>query len=52
MREEIVYKVRLTDLRLQDNYYQFSALTEDDRRIFTNKAEKVRPYEFPDSVHL
>ena len=52
MREEIVYKVRLTDLRLQDSYYQFSALTEDDRRIFINKPEKVRPYEFPDSVHL
>ena len=37
VREEIVYKVQLTDLRLQDNYYQFSALTEDDRQIFSNR---------------
>lgn len=29
-REEQVYKVQLTDLSLQDTYYQFSALTEDD----------------------
>ena len=36
MREEVVYKVQLTDLNLQDTYYQFSALTEDDRRIFRN----------------
>lgn len=36
IREEIVFKIQLTDLRLQDTYYQFSALTEDDRRIFGN----------------
>lgn len=52
VREEIVFKVQLTDLRLQDAYYQFSALTEDDRAIFSNKQQLVRPYEFPDSVHM
>jgi len=30
-REEQVYKVQMTDLSLQDTYYQFSALTEDER---------------------
>lgn len=52
VREEKVYKVRLTDLRLQDNYYQFSALTEDDRTIFGNREHLTRPYEFPDSNHM
>lgn len=28
LREEIVYKVQLTDLYLQDSYFQFSELTE------------------------
>ena len=50
IREEIVYKVQLTDLRLQDTYFKFSALTEDDRRIFSSKHMKNRPYEFPDHV--
>lgn len=52
VREEVVYKVQLTDLRLQDTYYQFSALTEDDRQIFKNEFEQIRPYEFPDHVHM
>ena len=52
VREEIVNKVYLTDLRLQDTYYQFSALTEDDRRIFNNRYEMIRPYEFVDNIHL
>jgi len=52
MREEIVYAIELTDLRLQDTYYQFSALTEDDRQIFSIQSRKNRPYEFPDNVHM
>lgn len=52
IREEVVYKVKLTDLSLQDKYYQFSALTEQDLRIFSNVFQKTRPYEFPDRVHV
>ena len=52
IREEIVYKVQLTDLRLQDTYFKFSALTEDDRRIFSSKHTLNRPYEFPDNVQM
>ena len=42
----------MTDLRLQDSFYQFSELTEDERRIFNNRYQKSRPYEFPDNVHV
>lgn len=52
VREELVYKVQLTDLNLQDTYYQFSGLTEDEIRIFQNLHVNNRPYEFPDNVHL
>ena len=52
IREEAVYKVRLTDLELQDEYYQFSQLTEDKMRIFGNSFQFSRPYEFTDRVHL
>ena len=52
IREEIVYKVQLTDLRLQDSYFKFSQLTEDDRRIFSSHHVKNRPYEFPDNVQM
>jgi hypothetical protein len=37
---------------LQDAYYQFSELTEDDRRIFKNTHVYSRPYEFFDNVHM
>ena len=52
LREEIVYKVQLTDLDLQDSLYQFSGLTEEVSRIFSNVQHTIRPYEFPDNVHL
>ena len=52
IREELVYKVQLTDLELQDSYYQFAMLTEDEVQIFGNKYLYSRPYEFPDNVHL
>ena len=47
-----MFKVQLTDLELQDSYYQFSALTEDEVQIFANRYQLMRPYEFPDHVHL
>lgn len=52
LREEKVYSVKLTDLGLEDLLYQFSGLTEQDRRIFRNEFIVNRPYEFPDYVHL
>lgn len=27
-------------------------MTEDDRRIFSNRISHTRPYEFPDSTHM
>ena len=47
-----MHKLQLTDLNLQDQYYQFSKITEDDRRIFSFDQKQSRPYEFPDRVHL
>lgn len=52
LREEVVYKIQLTDLSLQDTYYQFSALTEQDLRTFKNVFQMTRPYEFKDRVHV
>ena len=52
LREEVVYKIYLTDLYLQDNHFQFSDFTEDELRIFSLKYDVKRPYEFFDSVHL
>ena len=51
VREEVVYKVQLTELELQDYYYQFSQLTQDDRQIFKNTWSQTRPYEFKDLNH-
>ena len=44
--------MQLTDLDLQDTYFEFSALTEDEFQIFGNRFQLIRPYEFPDHVHL
>ena len=53
MREEVVYQVQLTQLQLQDEYYQFSQITEDQQTIFSNKQSWRRPLEFEDvSLHL
>jgi len=52
MREEVVFKVQLTDLSLQDSLYQLGTLTEDKHRIFSNKQDKIRPYEFVDRVQM
>ena len=52
VREEYVYSVQITHLNLQDNYFQFSALTEDSMEIFTCKYEKTRPYEVQDNVQV
>ena len=52
LREEIVYDIEITQLGLQDSQYQFSSLTEDDRRIFTSKFARTRPYEYYDNVHI
>ena len=39
-------------MSLQDKVFQFSGLTEDEEQIFSNVFQTVRPYEFPDRVHL
>ena len=53
VREEIVHKVYLTDLRLQDEeYIQIGDYTEDNVVTFNHKHTANRPYEFPDNVHL
>ena len=52
LREEIVYQVQLTSLQLQDDYYQFSHLTEDETTIFSHFRTVGRPYEFKDRTHV
>lgn len=53
VREEIVHKVYLTDLRLQDEeYIQIGDYTEDNIVTFNHKHTANRPYEFPDNIHL
>ena len=52
LREEIVYQVQLTNLQLQDEYYQFSHLTEDETTIFNHFRTVGRPYEFKDRMHV
>ena len=52
LREEVVYRVYLQDLFLQDSYFQFSDVTEDEQRMFSQAYSLSRPYEFPDDVHL
>ena len=41
----------MTELELQDYYYQFSKVTQDDREIFKNTWSQTRPYEFQDLNH-
>ena len=41
----------MTELELQDYYYQFSQLTQDDRLLFKNTWSQTRPYEFKDLNH-
>lgn len=52
IREDVVYFVKLTELELQDDYYQFSALTEDKKMIFSNDYEMRRSYENSDRVQM
>lgn len=52
LREEIVFRIYLTHLQLQDEYYQFSHLTEDSTTIFNHMRTIGRPYEFKDRTHL
>ena len=52
LRQEAVYQIKLTDLELQDKYYQFSAVTEDKRQIFSNSYMMTRPYERENRVHV
>ena len=50
IREDVVYFLKLTELELQDDFYQFSAVTEDKKMIFSNDYAGRRSYENPDRV--
>ena len=39
-------------MQLQDEYYQFSQLTEDETTIFSHTRTVGRPYEFKDRTHM
>ena len=52
IREEIVYKVSLMHLDLQDRIWQWSTWTKEDYDVFKIHETKKRPYEFKDNVHI
>ena len=53
MRQELVNKIVLTDILLQDTRgMHLDDMTEDEIPVFTTDQGSVRPYEFDDAVHL
>ena len=50
IRTEVVYKLQMTDLRLQDMIYQIGDYTEDEQTIFNFAEPKIRTYEFDDTA--
>jgi len=52
-REEIVFKISITGLSLQDKVWQWGSLTEESiDSIFKIEQTGSRPYEFPNDVHI
>ncbi len=52
LREEIVFKLALTDLNLQDDRLHFGEFDSKSTRAFKWKEHTKRPYEFDNSIHL
>jgi len=53
LREEVVFKLFITDLFLQDDRLNtFSLGSVDAQRVFKFVEQKSRPYEFDDDVHI
>ena len=52
IREEIVFKLALTDLNLADARFSFGTIGEFIKRVFNIAEVGKRPYEFENRVHL
>ena len=52
LREDIVFKVQLTDLQLQDERFSISAFTQDQKRIFNVNQVEKRPWSNDDRTHM
>ena len=53
MRSEIVYKLQVTHLELQDEILQWGQWTQkESSNIFKITETSTRPYEFPDNIHM
>lgn len=52
IREEIVFKLKMTDLLLQDERVHWGGLADDTTRVFKFEETAKRPYEFDNKVHI
>lgn len=53
LREEVVFKVSVTTLELQDSIWQWGVWTNVEiPNVFKMSEIGKRPYEFPDNVHV
>ena len=52
LREDIVFKVQLTDLQLQDERFSISAFTQDEKRVFNLNQVEKRPWSNDDRIHM
>jgi len=52
LREDIVFKLQMTDLNLQDLRLDFGGSWGEQRRVFKLEQVDKRPYEFENSIHI
>ena len=53
IRQEVVFKVSISHLQLQDGLWQWSSWTQENKEdIFKIAQRNIRPYEFDDNVHI
>ena len=53
LREDVVFQLQVTNLQLQDRIWQWGSLTtEYQNDLFKIDQIGIRPYEFPNSVHM
>lgn len=52
LREEVVLKLSITDLMLQDERFHWGSLNQYPERVFKIEEVGKRPYEFPNDIHI
>ena len=51
-RRDEAYRIKITEMQLQDSLIQLSSVSEEEIEIFSIQKQEVRPYVFDDTVQL